>query len=114
MPNSYAKLDQALSDLIEAFSELEVELDGKFSEDEESYNSALIETVEAAIENALDEQDSSTGVVASILSSLTEALEEIDPSAFDDIEEEADYDLDDVDMEDYDEDEDEDEEEEDE
>ena len=111
MPNSYAKLDQALSDLIEAFSELEVELDEKCGEDEESYNSALIETVEAAIENALDEQDSSTGVVASILSSLTEALEEIDPSAFDDIEEEADYDLDDVDIDEEEEEDDEDEDE---
>jgi hypothetical protein len=103
MPSSSAKLDQALSDLIEAFTELEIELDGKFGEDEDTYSSALIETLEAAIENALDEQDSNTTVVATLLSTLTEALEELDPSAFDEIEEESDYDLDDVNLEDYDE-----------
>ena len=50
MPSSSAKLDQALADLIEAFTELEIELDGKFGEDEDTYTSAIIETVEAAIE----------------------------------------------------------------
>ncbi len=104
MPNSFAKLDEALSDLIEAFSDLEVELDEKFGDDEDAYSGALIETLETSIENALDEQDTSTTTVATLLSVLTEALEELDPSAFDEIEQESDYNLDDVDMEDYDDD----------
>lgn len=119
MANSYAKLDSALKELIEAFSEVEEDLDEKFGEDEEAYTSALIEALETSVEGAIDDQDSSTTTFASILSTLTEALENLDPTAFEgassedeEEEEETDYEIDDVDYDELDEDDDEDEDEE--
>ena len=94
MANSYVKLDQALKDLIEAYVEVEEELEAKHGEDEEAYTHAVMEVLETSIEGAVEEQDSSTGAFATILSMLTEALEQLDPSAFED--EDADYDLDEV------------------
>ena len=105
MSNSYAKLDQALKDLLEAYTELEEENESKFGDDEDSYSHAMIEALETSIESALEEHDVSTTVFAAVLSNLTEALEQLDPSAFD--EEAATYGLEDVavDVEDYTEDE---------
>ena len=108
-----SKLDQALIDLIEAYTELEAELDKKFADDEESYAAALIETIETSVEAAIEDQDASTGSFASLLSSMTEALEQLDPSAFEGGEEEDDDDEyeaddDDVDLDDDDLDEDDD------
>ena len=40
------KLDQALRDLIEAFTELEEELDEKYGDDEDTYSTAVIEGLE--------------------------------------------------------------------
>lgn len=84
MSSPIAKLDQALKDLIEAFVELEEELDDKFGDDEEKYSIAVVESLEGAIENAIEDQDSSTNAFATIVSALSEALESLDPSAFDD------------------------------
>lgn len=112
-----SKLDQALIDLIEAYTELEAELDKKFADDEESYAAALIETIETSVEAAIEDQDASTGSFASLLSSMTEALEQLDPSAFeggeeeDDDDDEYEADDDDVDLDDDDLDDDEDEDE---
>lgn len=107
MADSFTKLDQALKDLIEAYSALEEEFDEKYGEDEDAFSSAMIEALETSIENAIDEQDSSTSVFATVLSSLSEALEQLDPAAFEESEEEEeedeDYDLDDVDYDDLDE-----------
>lgn len=108
MADSFTKLDQALKDLIEAYTELESELDGKYGEDEEAYAAAIIEALETSIESAVDEQDSSTSVFANLLSSLSEALEQLDPAAFEEEraeEGDEDYDIDDVDYDDLDEDE---------
>jgi len=109
MADSFAKLDQALKDLIEAYTQLEEEYEEKFSDDDEAFSSAMIEALETSIENAIDEQDSSTSLFANMLSSLSEALEQLDPAAFEDEtegeapEEEEGYDADDVDYEDIDE-----------
>lgn len=114
MANKFKKLDQALKDLIEAYTEVSEDLDEKHSDDDDAYASALIETLESSIESALEEHDSSTNFFASMLGSLEEALEQLDPSAFEEEEgeeeEEEDYKSrseDDVDL-DYDEDENED------
>jgi hypothetical protein len=119
MGDAYTKLDQALKDLIEAYTEIESELDDKHGDDEESFSTAIIEVLETAVESAIDEQDSDTRSIATILSNLSEALEQLDPSAFDaeetedadeDEEEDEDYDIDDddEDLEELDEEEDED------
>ena len=98
-----SKLDQALSDLIEAYVALESELDEKHGDDEDSFATALVEVLETSIEAAIENQDVSTTVFASMLSTFTEALEQLDPSAFenegeDDEEyesDDSDYDVDD-------------------
>lgn len=110
MANSYTKLDQALKDLVEAYTALEEELDEKFGEDEEAYSSALVEALETSVESAIDDQDSSTSAFATMLSNLTESVELLDPSAFEgeSEEEDEDVDIEDVDYDELDEDEDED------
>lgn len=116
MASSYAKLDQALKDLIEAYTELDEVIEKKYGEDEDAFSHAIIEALETSIESALEEHDTSTNTFATILSSLTEALEQLDPSAFEDEDadyemeeaddEDAEYDIDADDLDDYDEDED--------
>lgn len=91
MGHSSSKLNQALIDLIEAFTALDEEMSEKFGDDEDSYAGALIETLETTIEAAIDEQEVSTNAIAGLLSSLSQALEQIDPSAFEEEEEEEGY-----------------------
>jgi hypothetical protein len=90
-------LDQALKDLIESYAELDEETEEKFGDDEESYSHAVIEVLETSIESALEEHDISTTLFANILSNLTEALEQLDPAAFEDEEGASEYSIDDVD-----------------
>lgn len=94
MANSYTKLDQALKDLVEAFSGVEEELTEKHGEDEEALAHAVLEAVETSVEGALEEHDYSSSSFASLLSVLTEALEQLDPAAFE--EEGAEYDMSEV------------------
>ncbi|MBL7662977.1 hypothetical protein JNK13_09525 [bacterium] len=89
MSSAYTKLDQALADLIEAYVGLESDMETKFSDDADAFQSAMTETLETAIETALEEQDASTSTFATMLSLLSEALETLDPSAFDEETEEA-------------------------
>jgi len=107
MANSYAKLDSALKDLVEAFSEVEEELSAKHGEDEEALSHAVIEALETAVEGALEEHDYSSSSFAGLLSLLTEALEQLDPAAFEEEGGEYDmaeveYDADDADVDDAD------------
>jgi uncharacterized coiled-coil protein SlyX len=103
MSSSYTNLDQALKDLVEAFAELEEEVEDKFSDDEDSYSHAMVETLETSIESALEEHDVTTASFANLLSNLTEALEQLDPSAFDDdettmvVDDSGDEDIEDID-----------------
>ena len=110
MARTNSKLDQALADLVEAFVELEQEMDEKFGDDEEGFQTAIVEALETSIETAIEEQDSTTSSFASLVSCMSEALEHIDPSAFqaedeEEEDEESEYDVDDSDL-DYDEDDD--------
>ncbi len=98
MVKSFSKLDQALKDLVEAYAELESDLEAKHGEDEESLSAALIEALETGVEGALEEHDYSSSSFAGLLSMLTEALEQLDPAAFEGEEsEDEEYDLSDVD-----------------
>lgn len=116
MADSYAKLDQAIKDLVEAYAELEEDATEKHGEDEEAFGSAIVEALETSIEGAMEEYDISSAAFASLLSVMTEALEQIDPAAFEggSSEEEEDDDNGDDDDVDYDDDGDYDEDEEDE
>jgi hypothetical protein len=95
MANAYNRLDQAILDLIEAYSALESEVEEKCAGDEDSYAHAIIEALETSLESSIDESDIATNQFAAILSNLTEALEQLDPSAFED-DEEAGFGLDEI------------------
>lgn len=106
MADSFSKLDQALKDLVEAYTNLISELESKYGdEDEDALSAAIIEALETSIEGAIDEQDSSTTNFAEMLSALSEALEQLDPAAFDEQSaegEDEEYEDDDVDYDDID------------
>lgn len=100
MADSFGKLDQALKDLIEAYTELEQQLDEKYGDDDEAFSNAVIEALETSIESALDDQDSDTGFFGGVLSRLSEALEQLDPAAFEGEEDEDEYEMEDADYDD--------------
>ncbi|MCC6219779.1 MAG: hypothetical protein IT291_00905 [Deltaproteobacteria bacterium] len=89
MASTHAKLDEALSNLIEAYAELEEEIDQRFGDDEDAFEHKIIEVLETSIETALENQDASTNLFATIVSALSEALEQMDPTAFDEEEEDS-------------------------
>jgi ribonuclease E len=131
------KIIDALTQLVEGFAELQEKLEEDYdperTEDEteeseakpevegSSLEDALVTEIRAAVEAVIENEDCAPEDLASIVSALTDALEEIAPEVFtqeseedeEDEEEEEDIDLDDED-EDYDEDEDEEDEDEDE
>ncbi len=118
MVSSFKKLDEAIQNLIEAYTELEEEISEKVGDDEDAFSHSIIEALETSIESAIEETDFSTAGFAAILSNLTESLEELDPAAFEEEGEEGeedddDYEVEDVDDDEYDLEEDEEEEEED-
>lgn len=105
MGKSSGRLEQAIIDMIEAYAELEANAEEKFGDDEDSYAHAMIEFLETSLESAIDEGDISTAQFAAMLANLSEALEQLDPSAFEsDEEDEEDSDIDPSEMEDLDED----------
>jgi len=119
MANS--KLETALIDLIEAYLELEEEFEGLHGDDEAAFEHAIVEAMETNLEIAIEETGATTEQFATLLGGMSEALEELDPSAFEGEEEEEDEedysgadetDIGDEDYEEYDEDDDEEEDEE--
>jgi hypothetical protein len=132
------KIIDALTQLVEGFAELQESIESgaptgddddaeEVAEEEETgddVEDALVTELRAAIESVIESEDCSPEDLASIISALTDALEEIDPDVFaasaddDDAEEadssDADEEYDDDDYDDSEEDEEEDEEEEDE
>lgn len=105
MGKSAGRLEQAILELIEAYAALENSAEEKYGEDEDSYAHAMVEALETSLESAMDEGDASTAQFAAILANLSEALEQLDPSAFEgDEDEEEDEvspsELDDIDDED--------------
>ena len=132
------KIIDALTQLVEGFAELQEKLeedydperegdDDKETEGEESSSSledALVTEIRAAVESVIENEDCAPEDLASIVSALTDALEEIAPEVFtqeseeeDEEEEEEEYDEDeedDIDLDDDDDDDEYDEDEEDE
>lgn len=131
------KITEALSQLFEGFAELqdllETELGTSEVEDEKDEKeedegdekpdpeSALIREMKTAIEVAIETEDYTPEEIATVIATMTEALEEIDPDVFEGEDEEGyadeeeedddldvDYDDDDDDLDDLDDDEDDD------
>jgi hypothetical protein len=124
------KIVEALTQLVEGFAELQEHLESEYgaeSEDDEGseeeeeagdLEDALVTEVRAAVESVIENEDCAPEDLASIISALTGALEEVAPEVFaeeseeeedeDSSDDDEDIDLDDDDY-DYDEDEEEDE-----
>lgn len=89
MSNITNKFDQSLKDLVEAFAAVNSELADKFGEDDEGYQHALLETVENAIEASLEDTEIvDASFIAGFLTTCSEALENLDPEAFSNVESE--------------------------
>jgi hypothetical protein len=129
------KIIEALTELVQGFAELQEQLENDFgteseeddtedNENEEASSElqdALVTEVRAAVESVIENEDCAPEDIASVISALTGALEEVAPEVFAEEEEaeegkeseEEEYeDEDDIDLDDDDYDEDEDEEEE--
>lgn len=115
MSTPYERLDEAMRDLIGAYMQIQDKLETEHGDDEDSIAHGLTEALETALESGLEEHDVNTSAMASMLSNTTDALEQLDPSAFDEEEDEVvsyesnetddeDIDLDEEDEEDIDED----------
>lgn len=92
-------MTEALSDLLEAYSELLESLQEEFGEEgsdpedgavatSPEMESGLVNEVRAAVELVMDQDDYTADDIASLITSMTEALEEIDPSIFEQVDEE--------------------------
>jgi hypothetical protein len=131
------KIIDALTQLVEGFAELQEKLEEDYDPDVETeaadaetesdgdeesasgIGEAMVTEIKAAVESVIENEDCAPEDLASIVSALTDALEEIDPEVFshgeageEEEEEEEEYEDDEDFDEDYDEDEDEDEDEE--
>jgi hypothetical protein len=104
---STEKIIEALSLLLEGYAELQedvgdddVDIDDDDEEEEtEVSESGLVHEVRTAIESVMEGEDYSSADIASLLSTVTEALQEIDPSVFEDAEEEVEEEDEDEDFE---------------
>jgi len=110
------KIIEALTQLMEGYCELQEAVENDYgasgtSEDDEGgelnaeADAALVTEMRAAIESVLEAEDYTPDEFGSIISTLTDALEEIDPDVFEksfdgDDDEDEDYD-DDEDLEEY-------------
>ena len=109
MAKSASNLEQALIELIDGYIELESTANKAYGDDEDSFSNSVIEGLETSLDSAIEESNISTAQFATLLANLSEALEQIDPSAFEEdvFDEEEDNGMESLsDLEDYDEDED--------
>jgi hypothetical protein len=106
------KIIDALTQLMEAFVELrdsieeseegEGEEESELEDDEEGgHQSRLVSEFRTALDSVIEAEDFSPDDFASLISSLTEALEEVDPTIFEDEGEEEDEEYEEEDDEDY-------------
>jgi len=108
--DALVQLLEGYSDLQQAVEEdlgLDLEKDGLVEEDIElnpEMDAAMVTELRFVIETVMETEDYSTEEVASLISNLTDALEEIDPDVFETEDIEIDIDEEDEDIEDYDDD----------
>ena len=96
-----ARMIQALSALQQAFDELEAALEAGVVADiregrvtlkndsdlQAEYEAQLVGESRVVVESVLEDSDWSTDDLASVIATLTDALEEIDPDLFEDVDE---------------------------
>ncbi len=83
------KIIEGISTLLDGFSDLEELISKDFagkkdsdSETQSEIEEAIVTEVRAAVETVLEDENYSPGYLASLISAMTEALEEIDPEVF--------------------------------
>ena len=108
------KIIEALTQLMEGYAELQESLEDDFGSSLEGddkvsaeLDAALVTEMRAAIESVIENEDYTAEEVASVISTMTDGLQEIDPDVFaTEEDEEAEDDDDDHEDDDYDEDDD--------
>lgn len=114
------KIIDAMNQLLEGYSELQELLEEDLGTEKEAaeegelsseVDAALVSELRTALESLVESEDYSTEELASVVSALTDALQEMDPDVFesgeeedDDFDDDDDDDEDDEDDEEYDED----------
>ncbi|MBX7145664.1 MAG: hypothetical protein K1X79_14530 [Oligoflexia bacterium] len=104
------KIIEALTQLLEGYSELQESIENDFGgekDDEETaeeLDAALVTEMRAAVESVIENEDYTAEEIASVISALTDCLQEIDPDVFETEETEEEEDDDDYDDDDEDED----------
>lgn len=87
MASSFDKFHNAVRDLLESYAKLEQDLEAEAEGDEEVLAASIAENAETAIESAMDDLDVEGSQVGELLSALSDALEAVDPAAFEGYEE---------------------------
>lgn len=82
MAKRASNLEQALIELIDGYLELETNSNKAYGDDHDSFSNSVIEGLETSLDSAIEESNISTSQFATLLANLSEALEQIDPSAF--------------------------------
>lgn len=108
LSKSQNKLIDGFSTLLEGFKELEEKLADEYDTDSgEELSSAMVSEISTAIDEIVDQDEHSPTFMASVVSTLTEALKELDPEIFEHSEEEeedededGDDDVEDIDLDD--------------
>jgi len=94
------KIIEGLTQLMEGFIELQGKIEGDFDSDNEGLDeedsdlkievdAALVTEIRATLEAVMDAEDYSADEIANLISVTQDALEEIDPDVFEDVEEDA-------------------------
>lgn len=105
------KIIEALTQLMDGFSELQTSAEEEVDEEAEdleedgaagTVDAAIVNEMKLAMESVIETEDYSTEEIATLLSTMTDALEEIDPNVFSaqDEEEEEDDEAEDEDLDD--------------
>ena len=102
------KIIEALTQLMEGYVELQQSVERDFGGREgaeegelsSEVDSAIVTEVRAAVESVMEDEDYSAEEMASVISMLTDALEEIDPDVFNQEEEDEEEEEDDEDEDD--------------
>lgn len=82
--NASDRIIEGLTTLLQGFSDLEdmIETDYGTTSDDEEFSSHMITEISAAIETVIEDEDYTPEYIASVVSALMGALEELDPDIF--------------------------------
>ena len=84
MADEIAKLEAQLKDFAEVYKSVRAKLCVQHGDDDDAVDSAMVEILTSAMESVIDELEFDTADLATFAGCLMEAVEVLDPSAFDD------------------------------